>query len=558
MHALAHAINETLGDAGNTVTYSAPVAGGPADQGASFAQLVKDMEADKVSTLVIVEGNPVFTAPADLGFVKALGKVELRIHLGLYDDETSRLCHWHVAQAHPLEAWSDARAYDGTVTILQPLIAPLFGGKSAHELLAAFSDQPEKPGHDIVKEYWNGKLPGPDPEQAWRKALHDGLVDGSAAPAKPMKVRSFPLSPAAAPASSQLTLLFRPDPTIWDGSYANNGWMQELAKPLTKLTWENAALIAPATAQKLGLTTEDVVTLTLDGRKVEAPVWVMPGQAEGCVTVHLGYGRTRGGRVADGKGFDAYALRASTAPWAAAGLEIGKTLKRTSLATTQHQYGMEGRDPVRAVTAEAYRKDPSVVAKMGEPPPGPKDTLYPTLPTGSYAWGLSIDLSTCVGCNACVDRLPVGEQHPGRRQGRGRARAGAAVDPHRPLLRGRARQPRDRPPARDLHALRGRAVRNGLPRRGHGPQRRRPEPDDLQPLRRHAVLLEQLSVQGAALQLLPLHRLHDRDPEAPAQPRRHRPQPRRHGEVQLLRPAHQPGPLSPPRRKTARSGTARS
>jgi molybdopterin-containing oxidoreductase family iron-sulfur binding subunit len=243
-------------------------------------------------------------------------------------------------------------------------------------------------------------LPGAGFEHAWRKALHDGLVADSAFPAKTVRVGDqvgFTPSP-----HSELTLLFRPDPTIWDGSYANNGWMQELAKPLTKLTWENAAMIAPATAQKLGVTTEDVVTLTLDGRKVEAPVWVLPGQAEGCVTVHLGYGRTRGGRVADGKGFDAYALRSSTAPWAASGLQIEKTLKRTTLATTQHQYGMEGRAPVRAVTAEAYRKDPSVVAKMGEPPPGPKDTMYPKLPTGSYAWGLSIDLSTCVGCNACV------------------------------------------------------------------------------------------------------------------------------------------------------------
>ena len=219
-----------------------------------------------------------------------------------------------------------------------------------------------------------------------------------------MKLRSFPLPsrPPTPPDSSLLTLLLRPDPTIWDGTYANNGWLQELSKPLTKLTWDNAALIAPSTAQRLGLTTEDVVLLTLYGRKVEAPVWVMPGQAENCVTVHFGYGRRHGGRVADGKGFDAYALRTSSALWAGSGLEIEKTLRRATLATTQHQYAMEGRDLVRAVTAEEYRRDPAVVAKMGEPPPGPKDTLYPTLPTGSYAWGLSIDLSSCVGCNACI------------------------------------------------------------------------------------------------------------------------------------------------------------
>jgi MoCo/4Fe-4S cofactor protein with predicted Tat translocation signal len=403
VHALAHVINEALGNAGKTVEYIPPVAGSPANQAASLAELVRDMEAGRVSTLVIVEGNPVFSAPADLGFAKALGKVALRIHLGLYDDETSRLCHWHVAGAHSLEAWSDARACDGTVTILQPLIAPLFGGKSAHELLAAFSDQPEATGHDIVKDYWKDKLPGADFEAAWRKALHDGVVEGSRAPAKTVRVRpGFEPPPADHRPQPGLTVLFRPDPTIWDGTYANNGWMQELAKPLTKLTWENAALIAPSTAQKLGLTTEDVVDLTFEGRKVSAPVWVMPGQAEGCVTLHFGYGRTRGGKVADGKGFDAYALRGKASLWSGGGLEATKTLLRASLATTQHQYGMEGRDPVREVTVDAYRKDPESVAKMGEQPPGPANTLYPTLPTGSYAWGLSIDLASCVGCNACV------------------------------------------------------------------------------------------------------------------------------------------------------------
>jgi len=403
VHALAHAINEALGNAGRTVTYSQPVAGGPSNQSAALAELALDMTAGKVSTLVILDGNPVFDAPADLEFAKAMDKVGLRIHLGLYDDETSRVCHWHIPAAHSLEAWSDARAFDGTVTILQPLIAPLFGGKSSHEVLAAFSDQPEKTGHDIVKEAWSGKLPGPDPELAWRKALHDGLVEGSALPAKPVSLRPDFHSEIRIPKpDGGLTLLFRPDPTIWDGSYANNGWLQELAKPLTKLTWDNAALVAPSTAEKMGLTTEDVVELSVGGRKIAAPVWVMPGQAENCVTVHFGYGRTRGGRVANGKGFDAYVLRTSAALWSAPGLELSKTLRRATLATTQHQYAMEGRDPVRAVTADAYRKDPGVVARLGEQPPGPKDTLYPKLPTGSYAWGLSIDLASCVGCNACV------------------------------------------------------------------------------------------------------------------------------------------------------------
>ncbi len=403
VHALAHAINAALGNAGRTVQYVAPAAGGPSNQAAALAELARDMAAGRVSTLAIVGGNPVFTAPADLEFSQAMEKVNLRIHLGLYNDETSRLCHWHVAEAHPLESWSDARAVDGTVTVLQPLIAPLFSGKTAHELLAAFSGEPERSAHDIVKEYWRGRLPGADFEAAWQKVLHDGLVAGSAFPPKVPAIRSgFPPETGNQDPETGLTLLFRPDPTIWDGSYANNGWLQELSKPLTKLTWDNAALIAPATAQKLGVTTEDVVELTFRGRKVSAPVWVMPGQAEDCVTVHFGYGRTRGGRVANGAGFDAYALRESGALWAASGLHVTKTLRRAALATTQHHHSMEGRDPVRAVAAAAYLANPEIVAHMGETPPGPHDTLYPQLPRGSYAWGMSIDLSSCVGCNACV------------------------------------------------------------------------------------------------------------------------------------------------------------
>jgi molybdopterin-containing oxidoreductase family iron-sulfur binding subunit len=404
VHALAHAINEALGNAGKTVTYVESAAPEAAGSGAAFTQLVADMKAGTVSTLVIIGGNPVYDAPADLEFTRAMGNVGTRIRWGLYDDETSRLSHWHVASAHDLEAWGDARALDGTITILQPLIAPLFAGKSIHELLVAFSSQPDRTGHDIVKDFWREKLPRANFEHAWRKALHDGIVAESALPAKPVRVRGEAVTAAIPKAKPEtgLTVLFRPDPTIWDGAYSNNGWMQELAKPLTKLTWDNVAMIAPATAEKLGVTNGDVVSLSLGGRNVAAPVWVMPGQAAGCVTVHLGYGRRRAGRVGSGIGFDAYALRTSAAPWSAPGLEVGKTLRRTLLATTQDHWAMEGRDLVRVTTTEAYARDPEVVARMGEEPPGPTDTLYPTLPTGSYAWGMSIDLSTCVGCNACV------------------------------------------------------------------------------------------------------------------------------------------------------------
>jgi MoCo/4Fe-4S cofactor protein with predicted Tat translocation signal len=404
VHALAHAINEALGNAGKTVTYVESAAPEAAGSAAALSQLVADMKAGTVSTLVIAGGNPVYDAPADLEFGKAMGNVAVRIRWGLYEDETSRLSHWHVASAHDLEAWGDARAIDGTITILQPLIAPLFGGKSAHELLAAFSSQPDRTGHDIVKDFWRDKLPGGGFEHAWRKALHDGIVAESASPAKVVKVRGDAVASAVTKPKppAGLTILFRPDPTVWDGAYSNNGWLQELAKPLTKLTWDNAAMVAPADAEKLGVTSGDVVSLSIGGRTVAAPVWVMPGQAAGCVTAPLGYGRRRAGRVGSGVGFDAYGLRTSAAPWSAQGLEVAKTLRRALLATTQDHWSMEGRDMVRATTAEAYAKDPEVVARMGEPPPGPTDTLYPKLPTGGYAWGMSIDLATCVGCNACV------------------------------------------------------------------------------------------------------------------------------------------------------------
>ena len=442
IHAFAHALNQALENVGKTVFYTEPAAGAAAataagNQAASvqaLPELAAEMAGGKVSLLVILGGNPVYDAPADLEFGKAMGSVGLRIHHGLYEDETSRLCHWHVAAAHELESWSDARSLHGTATILQPLIAPLFDGKTAHEVLAAFTDQPDRSSHDIVKDYWKGKFPGEGFEAAWRQALHDGVVDGSGFPSKSLRVNTAQLASRLLPTppdSSQLTLLFRPDPTVWDGTYSNNGWLQELPKPLTKLTWENAAMIAPSTAEKLGVRSQEVVTLTLDGRKVDAPVWILPGQAEGCITVHLGYGRTRGGRVANGAGFDAYALRTSGALWAAEGLQVAKTNKSAGFATTQHHYSMEGRGLVRSVTAEEYSKDPEAVAKQGEPPPPPSMTLYPALPTGSYAWGMSIDLSTCVGCNACVIACQAENNIPvvGKREvARGRAMQWIRVD----------------------------------------------------------------------------------------------------------------------------------
>ena len=412
VHALAHAINAKLGNVGKTVRYAEPVEASPVDQLASLRDLAADLDRGAVSLLVILGGNPVFTAPADLGFAGKMDKVALRVHLGLHDDETAERCHWQIPQAHSLESWSDARAVDGTVTILQPLIAPLYpSAKSPHELLAAFSARPERSGYDIVREYWSARGMGADFETAWKRALHDGLVAGlpsAPAPAPAVSGGDWARTPTGPPVTG-LEIAFRPDPSIHDGRYANNGWLQELPKPLTKLTWDNAALMGPETARGLGISIErdhlgshtDVVEVRLGGRTVQAPAWIVPGHPEGSLTLHLGYGRTRGGRVGTGTGFNAYALRTSTDPWWAAGAEARRTGERYRLACTQDHWSMEGRPVVRSASLEEYERRPAFAKEMGEEPPR-ELTLYPPYKYEGHAWGMSIDLNSCVGCNACV------------------------------------------------------------------------------------------------------------------------------------------------------------
>jgi len=415
VHALGHAMNQALGNVGSTVIYTAPVEAHPVDEIASLRELVQDMDAGLVDTLVILGGNPVYTAPSDLQFGERLQKVTLRIHLGLYEDETSELCDWHIPEAHYLESWSDTRAYDGTASIVQPLIAPLYGGKTAHELLAAFTDKPERTSYEIVRDYWKRQnLPG-DFEQVWRKALHDGLIAGTAFAPKSVPLKEPKDWESGAnrpgPAQSPLEIVFRPDPTIFDGRFANNGWLQELPKPLTKLTWDNVALISPATAERLGLGYEfgklggiayaDVVELHYQGRRVRAPVWILPGHADDSVTVHLGYGRTRAGRVGTGLGFNAYALRTSDTLWFGSGLEVRKTGERYVLATTQPHHHIEGRDLIRSGTLAHYREHPDFVNEK-EHGSEPNLSLYPEHRYEGYAWGMAIDLNVCIGCSACV------------------------------------------------------------------------------------------------------------------------------------------------------------
>ena len=405
VHALAHAINRALGNAGQTVVYTDPVEASPVDQMASLTDLTTEMRAGRVETLLVLGGNPAYTAPADLGFAEAMGKVAFRVHLSQYEDETSALCHWHIPEAHSLESWGDARAYDGTASIQQPLIAPLYGGRSAHELLSALQGDPGKTAYDIVRDFWKSQRPAADFERLWRAALHDGVIPETAAPAKsPAWKPAFAASKPAAGSPKTtpgLEIVFRPDPTVWDGRFANNGWLQELPKPLTKLTWDNAAVIAPATAERLKLQNEDLVELSLRGRTLRAPVWILPGQTEDTVMLHFGYGRTKAGRAGTGAGCNAYLLQASTAPWHAAGLEVKKAGARYRLATTQQQHSMQGRPIVREGTLAEYHKHPEFAQEQGETPPK-ELTLYPGFTYEGNAWGMAIDLSACTGCNACI------------------------------------------------------------------------------------------------------------------------------------------------------------
>jgi MoCo/4Fe-4S cofactor protein with predicted Tat translocation signal len=413
VHALAHAMNAALANVGRTVVYTDPVDANPVNQTESLRDLVSDMRAGQIDVLVIMGGNPVYDAAADLGFGDCLknSKVSLRIYHGLYENETAELCHWNVNEAHYLEAWSDGRAYDGTLSIVQPLIAPLYAGKSAHEMLSALIGVSDASGYEIVRGHWQKQYAGPEFEAWWRKTLNDGFIEGSAYTPKAVSLKLQSL-PAAAPAANadanSLEVNLRRDPSVYDGQFANNGWLQELPKPMSKLTWDNAVLIGPKMADREGIKTMDVVTLELPGseRKITGPVWIQAGHPDHSVTVHLGYGRRKAGRVGTGAGFDAYALRTTNALWISTGGKLTKTGDHYQLASTQGYQTMDTGDGatrplVREATLEEYRKEPKF-AQEDQPPAAL--TLYPgyDYKKSPDAWGMTIDLNACVGCNNCI------------------------------------------------------------------------------------------------------------------------------------------------------------
>ena len=415
VHVLAQAINAALGNVGTTVIHAPANEARAEDQLGSIAQLVADMRAGKVDTLVILDGNPAYDAPADLDFAATmLAQVKTRIHLGLYRDETSEYCQWHIPAAHFLESWSDCRAFDGTASIVQPLIEPLHGGRTAHEVVALFSERADATAHELVQGYWQTQ--GLD-EAGWRQALHDGVIAGSAAASVSATISQEAVAQACTEETQEagrhgLELCLRPDPSVFDGRFANNAWLQELPKALSKLTWDNAFLISPATAQAHGLKTEDLIEVRLGERKVVGPVWIMPGQADGAITAHLGYGRTHAGRVGNGAGFDAYPLytaKSGSASVAIATVEIAATGATYPLSSTQEHFAVElqseeahERHLVRHADYATYQHQPDFAQHMGHPAPGPEESMFPPWEYKGYAWGLAVDLNTCTGCNACV------------------------------------------------------------------------------------------------------------------------------------------------------------
>ncbi len=464
IHAFAHAMNGALGNVGNTVTYTEPLEANSVDQRESLRDLVQDIDAGRVEMLVMLGGNPAYNTPTDLKLDQnRLFKTKLRIHLSSHKDETSELCHWHVPEAHYLESWSDTRSFDGTVTIVQPLIEPLYGSKTAHEVLAVFSEQYDRKGYDIVRDYWIGAerqeaggrrqeaensgqtavgsgqgaagrraavVPtdsqSADFETWWRKALHDGFVLNSALPLKTVSVKTEGLTNTDKMSAEVqgFEIVFRTDPTMFDGRFANNGWLQELAKPLTKVTWDNAALVSPNTAKSLGLVNTigwkggeilvDNISIEHRGQRLTCPTWIMPGQPDNVITIHLGYGRNRAGRVGNNRGFSAYQIRTSDSPWVASGVKIDKAAGQFQLAVTQLHFNMEGRDILRTGTLEDYLKgdhqsdssDPKAPKDQSHAEthvPAPDETMYgDEHKYEGYAWGMAIDASSCVGCNACI------------------------------------------------------------------------------------------------------------------------------------------------------------
>jgi MoCo/4Fe-4S cofactor protein with predicted Tat translocation signal len=454
VHAAAYALNSTLGAVGKTVIYTETVNPMPSEQVAELKSLVADINAGKVQWLVILGVNPIYSAPSDLHFQDAFAKVPVTAHLGSHVDETGVIANWHINKAHYLESWSDARAYDGTISIIQPMIDPLYGGKSAFDVFQTLLANTQISAYDVVVANAKTYIKG-DFAAGWRKALHDGWVEGTAFTAKAggagkSVVSSFPFA-----ATGGLEISFRPDPSIYDGRFSNVGWMQELPKQVTNLSWDNAAIMSMGTMADLKLEESDPVKISFNGRECIAPAMMAPGHPDGVITVHLGFGRgVQAGRVGQGVGFDAYQIRPADGVLFLSGATAVKVPGTYELCVTkvhniEHRgkfaqfdlekplsdkegvYSLAGHEAmeraiIRYATVDEVKKNPNfahedgasgaLINKVGYSPEGEKvphdnsffpdnwkyDKQDPSTLKVQNAWGMAIDLNSCIGCNACI------------------------------------------------------------------------------------------------------------------------------------------------------------
>ena len=460
VHVIAHAINSALGNIGNTVRYIDPVAA-PADESQSLAALTRDLQGDQVQTLLILGENPAYTAPADVAFASELARLSTRknsdgsaaafvAHLSNRYNETSSRCQWHLPETHYLEQWGDLRGFDGTASIVQPLIAPLHSSRSAIELLDHILTRDQgggdRGGYEIVRQHWRGAL-GDAFDARWNDALQRGVVQGTAATSIDVSFVSTATKVVATRASEgdattsvdALDVVFRQDPNLYDGTFAANSWLQELPRPFTKIVWGNAALIGPATMDRLGLKSDDVIRITLRGQSIEMPVAMLPGTPDGTVTLHLGYGQDTelaAGDVPAMVGTDVYKIRRSDAAWFASGARIEKLdrqqhvvmtrqhhamadmaadlgivghafLKPSAIATPQvpeQELETSNRKLVRIASLSELRENPEIIKDLGgKAEKKPLLSLFPGWDySKGYQWGMSIDQTACIGCNACV------------------------------------------------------------------------------------------------------------------------------------------------------------
>ncbi len=414
VHALVAAINARIGAIGKTVVYYTDGAFDRPTHLSAITSLAKDIDSGKVNTLVVLGGNPVYDAPADIGFEKLLAKAGTTIHLSLYENETSRLCKWHVPRAHYLESWGDARGYDGTASAIQPLIEPLYGGKSAIELLAAIAGDELAEGYAIVKRAWAPILPKGEVEIEFKRALEAGVLKGTGYQVAAPQIRKIEFAPIAA--ASGFYLRLEPDSRVYDGRFANNGWLQETPDPLSKLCWDNALMVSKVDADRLGVTTGDMVSVKTGAGATEVAVYVMPGQPVGVVGLSLGYGRTSAGHVGSHLGFNAYTLRGTGAAHVVAGVQVSKSGGRYALAMTQNHHiidpiGAETRDMrigakgrsgpiIREASLEQYKHDEHFAHEGSH---GVALQLFDQKEyPGPHKWGMAVDISACIGCNACA------------------------------------------------------------------------------------------------------------------------------------------------------------